>query len=167
MCSTGIPGGSELSEEDDIEAALADTEFPDRCQDATTFDVKRDADYLRWRYGHHPGGRHSIVVVRRAGDQVGLVILGPAGEPTTRLFEAMFVRDGSLDGRAMAHLCIAAADAVHAGVVAAKVTDPALAEVWQADGGVIERKDYNQFWYTGGHVDAGSTRYTYGDFSED
>lgn len=162
-----LPRGISVSQAVDFERAIGDTDFLRRCLDKCSIGIKRDADYLRWRYGRGPVGRYRFFAVTRDGAHLGLVILGADGRPTARLFEALFARDADLDARSMARFCLAAAARAGAGVLVAKVTEPALARAWQADGAVIDRKDYGQFWYTGNEAETVDIRYTYGDFTED
>lgn len=163
----GLPAGLVLDEADNAAGALSDPTFLDRCQDAAAFGVKRDGDYLNWRYARHPVGGHRFIVISRGGTQVGLIVLGPVKQASTRLFEVLFVRDGTLDPGGMAALCASAAALCGAGVLVTKVTEPALVDAWRAEGGVIEHKGYDQFWYTGAEAGADSIRFTFGDFSED
>jgi hypothetical protein len=56
---------------DDAEALVK------RFQAAFTFVLRRDLDYLRWRYSEPRGGHFRVLFVRRGGSTVGFMVLRP------------------------------------------------------------------------------------------
>jgi hypothetical protein len=148
-------------------AGLAGSELYSGQAGSRRFGIRRDHAYLKWRYCDHPESKYRFVTLRRREEIIGLLVFAIDDGGYCRLYDALILRNAFDDAGKIGYATVAAARHLRIGVMATKLLEPAIAEIFEEAGAVTERKDYDQFWYTGERGEELIPHFSYGDFSED
>jgi len=152
---------------DELDSGLAGSNLLSCQGSSARIGVQRDYAYLKWRYCDHPESDYRFVTLRRQAKMVGLLVFGLGHGGSSRLYDVMHTQDSSHDAAGVAGVAMAAARHIGIGIMTTKMLEPAIAAAIEAAGAITERKDYDQFWYTGERARELTPFYSYGDFSED